>query len=81
MASRKAETDHERESGVLNDRPAKRARVEDEDALDEEEESQSAPQVAQASDLYLDTVHHGYSPSPLYILMCIFIDKSGQIGF
>ena len=59
MASRKAGTDQERESGVVDDRPMKRARVEDEDALDNEEEDQSAPRVTpQASDLYLDTVRH-----------------------
>lgn len=64
MAPRKAETDQERESGVADDRPTKRARVEDEDALDDEEEYQSAPNVAgQASDLYLDTVRRGYSAS------------------
>jgi len=62
MASRRAETDQERESGVVDDRPTKRARVEDGDALDDEEEDQSAPRVApQASDLYLDTVRYTYS--------------------
>lgn len=62
MVSRKAKTDQERESGVADDRPTKRARVEDEDALDNEEEDQSVPRVApQASDLYLDTVRHSYS--------------------
>lgn len=58
MASRKAEIDKERESGVVDDRPVKRARVEDEDVLDNEDEDQSAPRVtAQASDLYLDTIN------------------------
>ena len=52
MASRKAETEQERGPGAVDDRPMKRARVED--TLDDEEEGQSAPQVAlQASDLYL----------------------------
>jgi hypothetical protein len=55
MESRKAESDQKRESGVVDDRPTKRIRVEDEDGSDEEDER--APQVAsQASDLYLDTV-------------------------
>jgi len=59
MAPRKEELDQERESGVTNDRPTKRARVEDENILDNEEEDQNAPLVApQASDLYLDTVRH-----------------------
>ena len=62
MASRKPQTNQERESGVVDDRPTKRARVEDEDALDNEEEDQSAPRVTpQASDLYLDTVRRSYS--------------------
>ncbi|KAF9786754.1 spindle pole body protein [Thelephora terrestris] len=55
MASRKVGSDQEHGSGVVDDRPAKRARVE---ALDSEEEDNSAPQVApQASDLYLDTIN------------------------
>ena len=57
MASGKVETEKGRESGVIDDRPTKRARVEGEDALDDDDEDQSAPRVApQASDLYLDTV-------------------------
>jgi hypothetical protein len=66
-------TDQERESGVVDDRPMKRARVEDEDALDDEEEDQSTPQVApQASDLYLDTVRHSCSTSSTRVLMRTF---------
>ena len=62
MASRKTETGQERGSGVVDDRPTKRARVEDEDVLDDEEEDQNAPRVApQASDLYLDTVRLSHS--------------------
>lgn len=80
MASRKAETDQERESGVVDDRPAKRARVEDED-VSEEEGARSAPRVAQASDLYLDTVRCGRSGSPTCILMHIVADKSRQTRF
>lgn len=77
MAPRKAENDQERESGVVDDRPTKRARVEDEDVLDNEEEDNSAPKVAsQASDLYLDTVHHGCSASSARILIHMFADKS-----
>ena len=58
MASRKVETDNGRESGVSDDRPTKRARVEGEGSLDDDDdEDQTAPRVApQASDLYLDTV-------------------------
>ena len=81
MAPRKAKADKERESGVVDDRPMKRARVEDEDALDNEEEDQSVPQVAsQASDLYLDTVRHNYSISSTRILMRTYADKSCQVG-
>ena len=80
MAPRKAGIEKERESGVVDDRPMKRARVEDEDSLDNDEEDQRAPQVApQASDLYLDTVCHSYPVSSARILMCIFADKSCQI--
>ena len=62
MASRKAETDQGRKSGVVDDRPAKRARVEDEGVLDDDDEDQRAPRVApQASDLYLDTVRRRQS--------------------
>lgn len=77
MAPRKVETDKERESGVIDDRPTKRARVEDEDAWDNEEEDQRASRVApQASDLYLDTVRCGCFTSRTPTLMCIFADKS-----
>ena len=80
MAPRKAEADKERESSVFDDRPMKRARVEDEDVLDNEEEDQSVPPVApQASDLYLDTVRHSYSISSTRTLIRIFADKSCQI--
>jgi hypothetical protein len=80
MAPRKAEADKERESGVVDDRPMKRARVEDEDALDDDEEDQSTPRVApQASDLYLDTVRRSYSISSTGTLILIFTDKSRQI--
>jgi len=80
MASRKAETGRERGSGVADDRPTKRARVEDEDALDDAEEDQSAPRVAaQASDLYLDTVRHSDPTSSICILMGILIDKPCQV--
>ena len=80
MAPKKAETDQGRESGVVDDRPTKRARVEDEDALDSEEEDRSAPRVtSQASDLYLDTVRHRHPTTSVYILMHIFADKSCQI--
>ena len=82
MASRKAETDQERGPSAVDDRPTKRARVEDEDALDDEEEGQSAPRLApQASDLYLDTVRHSHSVPSTYILMCILVDKPCQIRF
>ena len=81
MASRKAEIDKERESGVVDDRPAKRARVEDEDVLDNEDEDQSAPRVtAQASDLYLDTVPLRCSTTSTRVLMCVPTDKSREIG-
>lgn len=57
MESRKAETNQGRGSGVADDRPTKRPRVEDEDDLDSEEKDENALRVApQASDLYLDTV-------------------------
>ena len=82
MAPRKEEPDQEREPGAANDRPTKRARVEDEGALENEEEDQNAPQVApQASDLYLDTVRHNYSTSSTRDPMCIFTDKPCQIRF
>lgn len=73
MASRKAGTDQEHGSGVVDGRPAKKARVEDEDALDIEEEDKGAPQVApQASDLYLDTVRLSYLDTSTCIFMRVF---------
>ena len=79
MAPRKAGTDQE-QSGVVSDRPTKRARVEDEHALHSEDEDHRAPQAApQASDLYLDTARRSYSISSARILMRIFADKSRQI--
>ena len=80
MKSRKVETDQKRESGVVDDRPTKRSRVEDEDGLDNEED-ESTPQVtSQASDLYLDTVRLSrfcYVHSSPYVHVA---DKSCQFG-
>jgi len=79
MASRKAGTNQERESGVIDDRPTKRARVEDEDVLDTEEEDQGAPQIApQASDLYLDTVSYKFHSIYTLSHACL-ADKSCQV--
>ena len=69
MESRKVETIQERESGLIDDRPTKRSRVEDEDALDNEDENEDAPQVApQASDLYLDTVRFSCFSTSMRVL-------------
>ena len=69
MASRKAETEQERGPGAVDDRPMKRARVED--TLDDEEEGQSAPQVAlQASDLYLTWCVTAIPPH-LHTFVCV----------
>jgi hypothetical protein len=81
MASRKADTDQEREPGGVDDRPAKRVRVEDEDALDDDEEDRSAPLVtSQASDLYLDTVRLGHFTTSARVFMNVFADKSREVG-
>lgn len=72
MASKKAETDQGREPGVVDDRPTKRARVEDDGSLDDDEMDESVPRVtAQASDLYLDTVRHAIGLD-LCTFSCVF---------
>lgn len=79
MESRKAGTDPERESGVIDNRQTKRPRVEDEDALDNEDES--TPRVVpQASDLYLDTVRGGRFVTSTHVISG-FPDQPRQLGF
>lgn len=78
MASRKAETGQERGSGVVDGRPTKRARVEDEGASDDEEDQDTPRVVKQASDLYLDTVRPSWFVISTRALIRVFTDKPRQ---
>ena len=81
MESRRTGAVQGRESGAVDNRPTKRPRVEDEDALDNEEEEERTPRVApQASDLYLDTVHLSRFATFMRALIRVLADKPRQSG-